>query len=48
MTDVLLRNWKPRLVCFVLAVIVWYLVKERAQHDGTHDLSPLLPQMTSP
>ncbi|MFN0128706.1 MAG: hypothetical protein ACKV19_18705 [Verrucomicrobiales bacterium] len=30
MIDTLARDWKPVLLCFVLAVLVWFLVGERA------------------
>jgi hypothetical protein len=48
MIDVLLRNWKPRIVCLLLAIVVWYLVKENAESDGGRGLAPLLPQAVSP
>jgi hypothetical protein len=47
MTEVLLRNWKPRLVCLLLAVVVWYLVKERARDETSRILAPLVPQPTT-
>jgi hypothetical protein len=47
MSDVLLRNWKPRLVCLLLAIVVWYLVKERAQEESSRGLMPLIPQPMS-
>lgn len=42
MSDVLTRDWKPWLVSLLLAVAVWYLIKERVRHEP-RQLAPLLP-----
>jgi len=39
MIEALARDWKPLLLCFVLAVLVWFLVNERG---GVPVASPLL------
>ncbi len=39
MIEVLVRDWKPFLLCFVLAVLVWFLVNERG---GVPVAAPLL------
>jgi hypothetical protein len=40
MTDLLARDWKPLLLCFVLAALVWFLVNERR----VQPVSPALPE----
>ncbi len=30
----LLRNWKPKLICFILAVLVWLWVELRYVQDS--------------
>ena len=47
MIELLLRNWKPRLVCLLLAAVVWYLVKERVQNETSRSLAPLISQPMS-
>ncbi len=49
MIDALVRDWKPLLLCFVLAVLVWFLIGERAGEppgapllDAAEGLSPNL------
>ena len=39
MTDWLVRDWKPLLLCVLLAVLVWFLVGER---PGQTDMPPVL------
>lgn len=39
MTDLLARDWKPLLLCVLLAVLVWFLVGER---PGQTDMPPVL------
>ena len=39
MTDLLARDWKPLLLCVLLAVLVWFLVGERS---GQTDMPPVL------
>ena len=43
MTDILARDWKALLLCFLLAVLVWFLVNER----GIHTTSPPLIEPAS-
>ena len=39
MTDLLARDWKPLLLCVLLAALVWFLVGER---PGQTDMPPVL------
>lgn len=39
MIDLLARDWKPLLLCVLLAVLVWFLVGERS---GQTDMPPVL------
>jgi hypothetical protein len=39
MTEVLARDWKALLLCFLLAVLVWFLVNE----GGVQPVSTSLP-----
>jgi hypothetical protein len=52
MTDLLAREWKPLLLCFLLAVLVWFLVNESGvQTESTPLLEPaagLTPSLESP
>jgi hypothetical protein len=52
MTDVLARDWKPLLLCFVLAVLVWFLVNERRVQPAPESIpapdSGLTPTLVAP
>jgi len=39
MIDLLQRDWKPLLLCLLLAVLIWFLVGERS---GQTEAPPLL------
>jgi hypothetical protein len=48
MTELLARDWKPLLLCFLLAALVWFLVNEqRVQPEfpalPTAPAAPALP-----
>ncbi len=45
MMEVLTRNWKARLLCLGMAMVIWYLVKERSVHGLREGASqPFMPQ----
>ena len=41
MTDLLARDWKPMLLCLLLAALVWFLVNERR-------VQPVVPELLTP
>jgi hypothetical protein len=43
MTDILTRNWKARLVCLILAFVVWYSMKGGGRVPQPVRPLPLLP-----
>jgi|GEM_PF-3337069 len=41
MTDLLIRDWKPLLLCLLLAVLVWFLLGEHGGRPvGAHLFAP--------
>lgn len=51
MKEILLHNWKPKLVCLILATALWYLIKQNVARtpfefprDRSGEASRFLPK----